>query len=127
MRFLTYSFRRALATWPKSACGFDDGDIKLLGRWSSEGTKLHQAPTSRIADLARATLSPHHMLLWVSSQPLGAGGATRVSPPFRNCSATSRPLPAGRSEQAVHAHAFAALSDPTPAEGDRLVITVTRS
>ena len=57
-----HSFRRGLATWAKLAGNMDDGDIKLLGRWSSEAVKLYQeAPLSHIANLARVTLrvSPH--------------------------------------------------------------------
>ncbi|GFZ50360.1 hypothetical protein JCM24511_08117 [Saitozyma sp. JCM 24511] len=48
-----------MATWAKLSSGLDDGDIKLLGRWSSEAVKLYQeTPTAQVAQLARATLRP---------------------------------------------------------------------
>nr|XP_031860706.1 uncharacterized protein CI109_003749 [Kwoniella shandongensis]KAA5527778.1 hypothetical protein CI109_003749 [Kwoniella shandongensis] len=58
-----HSFRRGLATWAKLASGLDDGDIKLLGRWSSDAVKLYQeSPTSHLANLARSTLRPSTVL-----------------------------------------------------------------
>lgn len=53
-----HSFRRGLATWAKLAAKLEDGDIKLLGRWSSDAVKLYQQTSdSDIASLARSTLT----------------------------------------------------------------------
>jgi len=55
-----HSFRRGLATWAKVSAELHDGDIKLLGRWSSEAVKLYQdIPDARLAAIARTTLSPN--------------------------------------------------------------------
>lgn len=53
-----HSFRRDMATWAKLSAKMDDGDIKLLGRWSSDAVKLYQeTPTYQVALLAQRTLS----------------------------------------------------------------------
>ncbi len=55
-----HSFHRGLATWAKLSADPNDGDIKLLGRWSSDAVKLYQdIPDSRLAAIARTTLTPN--------------------------------------------------------------------
>ena len=59
-QYAGHSFRRGLATWAKLSSKMDDGDIKLLGRWSSDAVKLYQeTPRSRLLELAASTLVPN--------------------------------------------------------------------
>jgi hypothetical protein len=48
-----------MATRAKLSARRDDGDIKILGRWSPDAVKLYQeTPTPHVAHLARMTLGP---------------------------------------------------------------------
>lgn len=48
-----------MATWTKLLARLDDGDIKILGPWSSDVVQLYKETTTpHVAHLARMTIRP---------------------------------------------------------------------
>jgi hypothetical protein len=66
-----------MATWAKLSARMDDGDIKILGRWSSDAVKLYQeSSTPHVAHLARMTIRPDNSVSSGVIPPTNAGRET---------------------------------------------------